>query len=153
VNHTARILIAALAAAATSLGVVTGSAHAGASISRVGTVLQITGDDASDRVRIDRDAGGLIRVDVGEDGSFEYNGPSSIANTSRIIVTTGGGDDVITLNEASGALPGATINGDEGNDTLTGGSGADELHGGPGDDTILSKGGVARSPAAAGRTR
>lgn len=57
-------------------------------------------------------------------------------------MTAGGGDDVIAINEASGALPATTMNGDGGNDTLTGGSGGDELHGGPGDDTILSKGGV-----------
>jgi Ca2+-binding RTX toxin-like protein len=52
-----------------------------------------------------------------------------------------GGDDVITLNEASGALPAARIYGGVGLDTITGGSGSDLIFGGIGNDTLLGKGG------------
>ena len=52
-----------------------------------------------------------------------------------------GGDDVITLNEANGALPAANLFGGCGNDTITGGSGNDLLFGQAGNDTLLGKGG------------
>jgi len=136
-----RIVVAALATAATSLGLVATSAQAGVSVSRVGDELRLAGDGVGDQVIIDRTAGGVIRVDVGANGTFEDDGSSTIVNTTRIVVNAGGGDDVVTLNEAMGALPGATMNGDEGNDTLTGGSNGDDLSGSAGDDTILGKGG------------
>jgi Ca2+-binding RTX toxin-like protein len=51
------------------------------------------------------------------------------------------GQDVITLNEANGALPATNLFGGSGNDTLTGGSGADQLFGQAGNDTLLGRGG------------
>ena len=134
--------MAALATAATSLGFATTAAQAGVSVSRVGTELRLAGDDVGDLVIIGRNPAGVIKVDVGADGSFEDDGSSTVANTTRIVVNAGGGDDVVTMNEAMGALPGATMNGDEGNDMLTGGSGGDDLSGSSGDDTMLSKGGL-----------
>jgi Ca2+-binding RTX toxin-like protein len=142
VDRTTRTVVAALATAATSLGLATTAAQAGVSVSRVGTELRLAGDDVGDQVIIDRNAAGVIRVDVGANGSFEDDGTSTVANTTRIVVNAGGGDDVVTLNEAMGALPGATMNGDEGTDTLTGGSGGDDLSGSSGDDAILGKGGM-----------
>ena len=140
-DRTTRTVVAALATAAMSLGFAATAAQAGVSVSRVGTELRLAGDDVGDQVIIDRNAAGVIRVDVGADGSFEDDGSSTVANTTRIVVNAGGGDDVVTLNEAMGALPAATMNGDAGNDTLTGGSGGDDLSGSSGDDTILGKGG------------
>jgi hypothetical protein len=64
-----------------------------------------------------------------------------VANTALIRVFGLGGDDVITLNEANGALPAATLFGGGGNDTITGGSGSDLLFGGPDNDSLLGKGG------------
>ena len=52
-----------------------------------------------------------------------------------------GGNDVLALNEANGALPAANLFGGAGNDTLTGGSGNDLLFGQAGNDTLLGKGG------------
>ena len=52
-----------------------------------------------------------------------------------------GGNDVITLSEANGALPAAHLFGGAGNDVLTGGSGGDQLFGEAGNDTLLGKGG------------
>jgi Ca2+-binding RTX toxin-like protein len=43
-----------------------------------------------------------------------------------------GGNDNLSLNEASGVLPLAALFGGDGNDTLTGGSGDDLIEGGAG---------------------
>jgi Ca2+-binding RTX toxin-like protein len=67
-------------------------------------------------------------------------GTPTVANTTLIQVFGLAGNDVITLNEASGALPRANLFGGGDNDTLTGGSGADQLFGQAGNDTLLGKG-------------
>ena len=64
-----------------------------------------------------------------------------MANTSLIRVFGQGGHDVVSLNEANGALPAANLFGGADNDTLTGGSGGDQLFGQAGNDTLLGKGG------------
>jgi hypothetical protein len=64
--------------------------------------LRLAGDDAGDLVVIDRTAAGAIRVDVGADGTFEYDGASTVADTTRIVVNAGGGNDQVALNEAMG---------------------------------------------------
>ena len=53
-----------------------------------------------------------------------------------------GDNDIITLDEANGALPAANLFGGAGNDVLTGGSGGDMLFGQAGNDTLLGKGGI-----------
>jgi RTX calcium-binding nonapeptide repeat (4 copies) len=47
------------------------------------------------------------------------------------------GNDTITLDEASGALPKANLFGGAGDDTPTGGSGADQLFGEAGNDRMI----------------
>src|SRR5262249_49463055 len=47
-----------------------------------------------------------------------------------------GGNDNLSLDETNGALPGANIDGGDGNDTIAGGSGNDVLTGGAGNDTF-----------------
>src|SRR6185503_20466219 len=66
---------------------------------------------------------------------------ATVANTALIRVFGRGGNDVITFNEANGALPAAMLFGGAGNDTLTGGSGSDLIFGGVDNDTLLGKGG------------
>src|SRR5262249_5176196 len=68
-------------------------------------------------------------------------GTPTVANTALVQVFGLSGNDTITLNEASGALPAAQLFGGSGNDTLTGGSGGDLLFGQSGNDTLLGKGG------------
>ena len=68
-------------------------------------------------------------------------GTPTVANTTLIRVFGQGGDDVISLNEVSGALPAAKLFGGAGNDVLTGGSGGDQLSGQTGNDTLLGRGG------------
>jgi Ca2+-binding RTX toxin-like protein len=137
-RRTRAIVAAAAAAVFMALGPV--AAHAAVTVAFAGGELTVTSDGAGDRVDIDRDAAGVIRVDVGDDGSFEFSGSATVANTTRIIVNAGNGDDNITLNEALGALPASTLNGGDGNDALTGASGGDTVIGGVGDDVLVSRG-------------
>jgi Ca2+-binding RTX toxin-like protein len=94
----------------------------------------------SDSIDISRNAAGQILVNNGAVSTV--GGTPTVANTSVIRVFGQGGNDVITLNEANGALPSANLFGGAGNDVLTGGSSADLLFGQADDDTLLGKGGA-----------
>ncbi|HET6407513.1 MAG TPA: hypothetical protein VFG14_06495, partial [Chthoniobacteraceae bacterium] len=98
-------------------------------------VLTITGNDFDNSIVVTRDAAGVIRVNNG--AVLITGGVATVANTTLIQLSGGGGHDTLTLDESSGALPAASIFGGDGNDTLTGGSGGDILNGGPGNDTLL----------------
>jgi Ca2+-binding RTX toxin-like protein len=117
-----------------------GAAHAATTATFTGGVLTVSGDGADNAITISRNAAGGIRLNGG--AIPVAGGNPTVANTSRIQVFGLGGNDVITLNEAAGALPNANLFGGAGNDTLTGGSGADQLFGESGNDTLLGKGGA-----------
>src|SRR5690349_1208630 len=112
-----RMLLAAVAAAAT-LGALASSASASytASFNGGAGTLTVTGDDATDQVVVSRNAAGSILVTLnGADLPIASNaGAPTVANTSQIIVTTAGGGDTVTINEASGALPASTMIGGSG---------------------------------------
>src|SRR4029450_3254272 len=98
-------------------------------------IVTIFGNNLDNAITISRDGtGALFSNGVAIPGA-------TVANTALIRVFGMGGNDTITLNEASGALPAAMLFGGAGNDTLTGGSGGDFLFGGLGNDTLLGKGG------------
>jgi Ca2+-binding RTX toxin-like protein len=98
-------------------------------------IVSVFGNDAPNTITISRDAAGnILSNGVPIPGA-------TVANTALIRVFGRGGDDVITLNEANGALPAAVLFGGAGSDTLTGGSGNDLLFGGTDHDTLLGKGG------------
>jgi Ca2+-binding RTX toxin-like protein len=97
-------------------------------------VLTVSGDSANSR-----DAAGKILVNGG--AVAVVGGTPTVANTALIRVFGLDGQDVITLNEANGALPASNLFGGAGNDILTGGSGADQLFGQAGNDTHLGRGG------------
>ena len=100
----------------------------------------MTGGKQANTIEISRNAAGAILVN---DGAVSTTGGTpTIANTSLIQVSGNGGDDVITLDEAYGALPRAILYGGTGNDLLAGGSGDDQLFGQADNDTLLGKGGV-----------
>jgi Ca2+-binding RTX toxin-like protein len=103
-------------------------------------VLAVVGDvHADNTIVVSRDAAGTILVN---NGAVHINGGTpTVANTRLISLIGGPGADVLTLDEANGALPRATLIGGAGNDTLTGGSGDDTLIGQAGNDTLLGKGG------------
>jgi Ca2+-binding RTX toxin-like protein len=103
-------------------------------------VLRVSGDSLNNSIAISRDAAGMILVNGG--AVAVVGGTPTVANTTLIRVTGLDGQDVITLNEANGALPAANLFGGAGNDTLVGGSGADQLFGELGNDTLLGRGGT-----------
>jgi Ca2+-binding RTX toxin-like protein len=101
--------------------------------------LSVFGDNLDNNITISRNAAGNLLVNGGAVAIL--GGTPSVANTALIQVFGQGGNDTITLNEASGALPRANLFGGAGNDVLTGGSGGDMLFGQAGNDTLLGKGG------------
>jgi Ca2+-binding RTX toxin-like protein len=102
--------------------------------------LDVIGDTTDNEIEVSRDAAGTLRVN---DGAIAVlGGTPTVANTAIVQVFGLGGDDVITLDEVNGALPGANLFGGGGNDTLRGGSGTDQLFGEAGNDTLLGKGGA-----------
>src|SRR5215210_1922349 len=117
---------------------VTASAATTASFS-AGT-LSVFGDSLANTITVSRDAAGRILVNGG--AVAVTGGTPTVANTTLIRVFGQGGADVITLNEANGALPVANLFGGADNDTLTGGSGGDQLFGQAGNDTLLGRGGA-----------
>jgi Ca2+-binding RTX toxin-like protein len=125
--------------AAGVLAATTVPAQAATTATFSGGVLSVNGDALDNTIQISRDAAGKILVNNG--AVAVSGGAPTVANTSLIRVFGVGGNDVITLNEAGGALPAANLQGGAGNDTLTGGSGGDQLFGQSGRDTLLGKGG------------
>jgi Ca2+-binding RTX toxin-like protein len=98
-------------------------------------IISIFGDALDNTITISRDAAGaLFSNGVVIPGA-------TIANTALIRVFGQSGNDTITLNQSSGALPAAMIFGGAGLDTLTGGAAGDFLFGGGGNDTLLAQGG------------
>ena len=110
-----------------------------ASFSPASQVLSAFGDGQSNNITLSRDAAGKLLVNGG--AVTIKGGTATVANTALIQAFGQNGDDIITLNEANGALPAANLFGGGGNDTLTGGSGNDQLFGQSGNDTLLGKGG------------
>ncbi len=102
-------------------------------------ILTVFGDSLDNNIQISRNAAGNILVNGG--AVPVLGGTPTVANTSLIQVFGQAGNDTITLNEASGALPRANLFGGAGNDTLTGGSSVDQIFGQAGNDTLLGKGG------------
>src|SRR5215217_2314156 len=102
-------------------------------------LLSVFDDSLDNNITVSRNAADTILVNGG--AVPVLGGTPTVANTTLIQVFGTGGNDVITLNEANGALPAANLFGGAGNDTLIGGSGADMLFGQSGNDTLLGKGG------------
>ena len=94
----------------------------------------------TNNIAVSRNAAGRILINGG--AVAVVGGTPTVANTALIRVFGLGDNDVISLNEANGALPRANLFGGAGNDVLTGGSGADQLFGQAGNDTLLGKGGT-----------
>jgi Ca2+-binding RTX toxin-like protein len=101
--------------------------------------LNIIGDNQNNTIAISRDAAGQLLVNGG--AISISGGRPTVANTALISVFGLGGNDTITLDEAMGALPRATLFGGAGNDVITGGSGNDLLFGQAGNDTLSGRGG------------
>ncbi len=138
-RRAARRLLAGSVLAAGLIAGTAGPANAATTSTFSSGVLSVLGDSADNSITISRDAAGKILVNNG--AVAVVGGTPTVANTSLIRVFGLDGRDVITLNEANGALPAANLFGGTGNDTLTGGSGGDQLFGQAGNDTLLGRGG------------
>jgi Ca2+-binding RTX toxin-like protein len=140
-----RLIIGAVAGAGAIAGtavVSTGeAAHAAGPISAsfANGVLTVAGDAQANTIVVSRNAAGRIWVNGG--AVPVTGGTPTVANTNLLSLLGRAGNDVITLDEANGALPRANASGGRGNDTITGGSGSDTLAGQGGNDTLLGKGG------------
>jgi Ca2+-binding RTX toxin-like protein len=107
-----------------------------ATFSAANGVLTVMGDALDNTVAVSRDAAGSILVNSGAGPVTVQGGTPTIANTRLIQIFGLGGNDNLFLNETNGALPGANIDGGDGNDIITGGSGNDSLTGGAGNDVF-----------------
>jgi len=101
--------------------------------------LTVFGDNLDNTIAVSRNAAGNLLVNGG--AVKVVGGTPTVANTALIQVFGQGGNDNVTLSEATGALPRANLFGGSGNDTLSGGSGNDMLFGQAGNDTLLGRGG------------
>src|SRR5215203_7168560 len=134
-----RLLVGTVLAAAVA-GATSRPADAAVTASFGSATVTVFGDSLNNTITISRDAAGKILVNGG--AVSVSGGTPTVANTSLIQAFGLGGSDVVTLNEANGALPRANLFGGADNDVLTGGSGADQLFGQGGNDTLLGKGGA-----------
>ena len=72
-------------------------------------MFSVFGDAAKNTVTVSRNAAGTLLVNGG--AVAVTGGPATVANTAEIEVFGQGGDDVITLDESNGALPGPCCSG------------------------------------------
>src|SRR5215831_10437333 len=134
-----RRLLVGIALAVGLLAGTAGPASAAVTATFSSGTLTVLGDNAANTITVSRDAAGKILVNGG--AVSVSGGTATVANTALIQVFGLAGNDTLTLNEANGTLPAASLFGGPDNDVLTGGSGADQLFGQAGNDTLLGKGG------------
>jgi Ca2+-binding RTX toxin-like protein len=113
-------------------------------------LLSVFDDSLDNNITVSRSAAGTILVNGG--AVSVVGGTPTVANTSLIQVFGTTGNDVISLNEANGALPAANLFGGAGNDTLIGGSGADMLFGQSGNDICSARAATTSFSAATAMT-
>lgn len=99
--------------------------------------LRIVGDNGANSIVVSRTAAGVILVNGATVPAA--GGVLTVTQTSLINVSGGGGNDTIVLSSANGALPGALVHGDAGNDTLIGSFGQDRLFGDVGNDILQGR--------------
>src|SRR5262245_51120800 len=79
-------------------------------------VLTVAGDDLDNTIVVSRDAAGTILVNNG--AVAIQGGQATVANTNKVLVTGGAGNDVLTADETNGGLPQTSLDGGAGNDGL-----------------------------------
>jgi Ca2+-binding RTX toxin-like protein len=133
------------------LAVTADAAHASYRVAVVGDTLLVKGNRASDDLALRR-GGNKVEVDVGDDGSADFEVHRN--RFDRIRVAAGGGNDRVRIDESQGAFTDderTTLDGGRGRDTLLGGAGDERLKGGPGNDTADGNGGADTAILGSGR--
>jgi Ca2+-binding RTX toxin-like protein len=138
-RRAARRLLAGSVLAVGALAATSVPANAAVTSTFTNGTLTVFGDSLDNNIQISRDAAGKLLVNGG--AVNVSGGVPTVANTALIQVFGQGGQDVISLNQANGALPKAHLFGGAGNDTLTGGAGGDQIFGQSGNDALLGLGG------------
>ena len=117
----------------TFLGLTASQASASYTASVQGTTLEVKGDKASDKLAIVPNGAAALALDVGADGTIDFQFDRSTFD--KVHVDAGDGDDEITVigNVADEAF---TFEGGAGDDRLLGGNGADVFNAGPGNDFV-----------------
>jgi Ca2+-binding RTX toxin-like protein len=138
------VFAAALVAASVTFGVTAPRADAATTGGVSNETLTLTGDAASDKLalRLKPGAPGTLQMDVGDDGTADKS--FSRSTFTKIVVNTGGGNDVVRIDEVNGVftdIEATTINGQDGADSISGGAGNELLFGGAGNDAIAGFGG------------
>ena len=102
-------------------------------------ILTVTGDNHDNNITVNRDAAGTLLVNGG--AVTITGGAPTTANTSKIKIFGLAGNDTLTVDDASGAMPPALLDGGDGDDTLTGSAADDTLDGGAGNDVLNGRDG------------
>jgi Ca2+-binding RTX toxin-like protein len=102
--------------------------------------LKVVGDGSNETIIVGRSAAGLIKLNG---ANVKVDGQNlRVSQTQAIVVEGRGGNDTLTIRDANGPMPRATLRGEDGNDTLTTSAATgDRLNGGDGEDTLNSRGG------------
>jgi Ca2+-binding RTX toxin-like protein len=131
-------LIAAIALTTAWLSVAVDRADAAVSAAVANSTLTVNGNGANDKITLRLQAGspGMLQVDVGDDGSPDFNFDRS--TFTAIVVNAGNGADTVRIDQANGNFTDeqTSLNGQNGRDTLLGGSAAEQLSGGSGRDFV-----------------
>src|SRR5436190_19978928 len=96
-------------------------------------VLNVTGSDGADNIRLGLSGDQIIVHEDSGDTSF------ALTDVTSIHIRAGDGDDHVQLDPD---VPASQIEGEGGDDTLLGGNGDDTLQGGAGKDVLDGKGGA-----------
>lgn len=117
-----------------------------------GGVMTVTGTADADTVALRLKAGATntLQVDVGSDGSAEFE--FDRATFDRIQVSAGDGDDKVTIDQVNGAFAdeATTLDGGTGNDVIRGGDSNELIIGNLGDDDVDGNRGADRADLGAG---
>jgi hypothetical protein len=107
-----------------------------ASFTAAGALLRVVGDALDNSIVVSRNAAGTIFVNNGA-VAIQGDPNPTVVNTRMIMITGGGGNDSLSLNETNGIMPAASIFGGTGNDFVVGGSQGDFIDGETGNDMIF----------------
>ena len=111
----------------------------------VGSTLTVTGTARSDGIRV-HDVGTNLVVRIGDAPEQSF----AIRRVKHLVVHGGNGNDHIIVGFKTIGL-GASIFGDDGNDTLEGTAASDFLHGGSGHDSLVGNAGADTLVGGSGR--